>query len=230
MRMWKVMILHMFLCSIIAGCTNPQFKLDKNATSKLAEMPGQIELKYVGSGKYWHYSIIGGELLLQDIKDVPPAHLEMRPYIYFPKEAPNGLPMIECFEYHGPYCLSPDNTLMVSSISSETRGASNAKDFVIIQDETKEILFQRRSNNKYFVEDIAWAPDSSMFAVLDKSLRRSLSIPDIIWYILGHPVDVGTFYISIYDRNGNLLLNTEVASRLLGGGSGRVSWQAKADK
>jgi len=66
--------------------------------------------------------------------------------------------------------------------------------------------------------------------VLDKSLRRSLSIPEIIWYILNHPVDVGTFYISIYDRNGNLLLNTEVASRLLGGGSGRVSWQAKADK
>lgn len=223
MRMWKLKILYIFLCLSIIACNNARFKLDEEARGRLSEMPGQIEVKFVGSKKYWHYSIVKGELFLQSKKDFPPAYLEKRPYIYFPKEVPNGLPMIQGFEYHGPYRLSPDNTLMVLSISSATKGASSSKDFVLIQWEKKEILFQRKSNNKYLVEDIAWSPDSSMFAVLDESRRRSFSILAIISYMLGHPVDVCKYYLSIYDRKGNLLVNTEVASGLLGGG-GQVSW------
>ena len=47
--------------------------------------------------------------------------------------------------------------------------------------------------------------------------------------MFGHPVMVCKYYLSIYDRRGNLLINTEVASGLLGGG-GQVSWNDKGDK
>ena len=226
MRMWKIKIIYLFLTLIMIACTNPQYELDEEARGKLSEIPGQIELEFVGSDKYWHYSIVNGKLSLQMTKDYPPAHLEMPPYIYFPDEAPKDLPKIQGFEYHGPYRLSPDKALIVLSISLETKGASVAKDFVLIRREKKEILFQRKRNNEYFVEDLVWSPDSSMFAVLDGSRRRSLSIPGIASYLFGHPVDVCKYYLSIYDRKGNLLVNTKVASGLIGGG-GRVFWQGK---
>jgi hypothetical protein len=224
--MWKLKILYVIQSLSIISCTNPEFRLDDHASGKLSVFPGQIEVEFVGSDKHWHYSIVNGKLSLQSVKDFPPAHLGMPPYVYFPDEAPKEIPKVQGFEYHGPYSLSPDKALMVLSISSETKGASNPKDFALIDMERKEVLFQRRSNNKYIVEDIAWASDSSIFVVLDETRRRHFGVSGIISYMLGHPVDVCKYYLSIYDRKGDLLVNSEVASGLIGG-SGRVSWRDK---
>jgi hypothetical protein len=194
--------------------------LNEKATGKFAELPGQIKAEFVGSGKYWHYSIVNGKLLLQNIKDFPPAHLEKRPYIDFAKDVPNGLPKIEGLKYHGPYRLSPDRSLMFLALSSE--GGYLSKDFVLIQMEEKGLLFQRKNNDK--IEDVAWSPDSNMFAVVSQSFRIYLGVEGIFGFILAHPVMVCKYYLSIYDRRGNLLINTEVASGLIGGG-GQVSWE-----
>ncbi len=221
----------LFVCVVLIlslsmiACTNPKFGIDEGAIEKLSKAPGQIELKFVGSKKYWHYSIVNGKLLLRATEDYPPAHLEMRPYIYFPDEAPKDIPNVQGVEYHGPYRLSPDKSVMFLSITS-IQDHYNARDFVLIEMQRKEVLFQKKSNNENFVEDVAWSPDSSMFAVLNESRRRSHSPVDIIFYMVGHPVDVCQYFLSIYDRNGNLLISTEVASGLVGGG-GQVSWQEK---
>jgi hypothetical protein len=145
------------------------------------------------------------------------------PYIRFRKEVPSWLPKIRGFEYYGPYRLSPDSSLMFLSLSSEEEQFYHPY-FVIIQTEKKEAIFQGRSNNQ--IEDIAWSPDSNMFAVLDKSSRWSFGITGILFYVLAHPIDVGKFYLSIYDWKGNLLVRTKVASGVLVG-DGRVSWQGK---
>jgi hypothetical protein len=223
--MWKIRIFYVLLSLIVIGIvkesvwTKPRFKLDEKARGKFAELPGQIKAEFVGSDKYWHYSIVNGELLLRTVKDFPPAHLEKRPYIDFAKDVPNGLPKIEGLEYYGPYRLSPDKSLMFLSLSSE--GGYVPKDFAVIQMEEKELLFQRKNNHK--IEDVAWSPDSNMFAVLSQSFRIHLGISGIFAFMVAHPVLVCKYYLSIYDRRGNLLITAEVASGLIGGG-GQVSW------
>jgi len=224
MRMWKINILYIFLCLALTACAGPRFKLDEGARGKLSEMPGQIDVRIDGRDGYWHYAIVNGELLLhKSIEGHVPGRLEKQPYIRFRKEVPSWLPKIRGFEYYGPYRLSPDSSLMFLSLSSEEEQFYHPY-FVIIQTEKKEAIFQGRSNNQ--IKDIAWSPDSNMFAVLDKSSRWSFGIPGILFYVLAHPIDVGKFYLSIYDWKGNLLVRTKVASGVLVG-DGRVSWQGK---
>ncbi len=211
--------------SIIA-CNNPKFGIGEGAVEKLSRVSGQIELKFVGSKKYWHYSIMDGKLLLRATKDFPPAHLDMRPYIQFTDQAPKDIPNVEGFEYHGPYRLSPDKSIMFLSVRPEKDRYISAREFVLLEMQRKEILLQKR--NDKIIEDMAWSPDSSMFAVLDKSTRRSHGLMSIISSMAGHPVSVCRYYLSIYDRDGNLLISTEVASGLIGGG-GQVSWETKTD-
>jgi hypothetical protein len=193
-----------------------QFKLKEEARAKLSEMPGPIELKIFSYHKDWRYSIVNGELLLKSTQDHRMHKVQQQPYIHFPDEAPKGLPAIEGFEYHGPYRLSPDKSLMLLSITP-AKGGYVPRDFALVQ---------MKSKKKYIVEDIAWSQDSNMYAVLDKSSRWSLGIPGIFFYLLGHPIDVGKFYLSIYDRKGNLLLRTKIATGVLGG-NGQVSWEEK---
>ena len=226
MRMRKITIFYVILILIAIGIvkesiwTKPRFKLGEKARTKFAELPGQIKVEFVGSDKYWHYSIENGELLLRAVKDYPPAHLEMRPYIYFDKDIPNGLPKIKDLKYYGPYRLSPDNSILFLSLASEW--GYLPKDFVLIQMEKKEFLYQRKNNHT--IADVAWSPDSNMFVVLNMSFRVHLGISGILAFMLAHPVMVCKFYLTVYDRLGNLLVNTEVASGLIGGG-GQVSWE-----
>lgn len=225
MCIWKMKILYIFLCLLTTACATPQFKLSEETRLKSLEIPDQIELKFV-SDNIWNYTVFNGELLLHNIEDYRPGWRGKRPYINFSYEVPKGLPTIQGFEYHGPYRLSPDNSLMFLSLSSEKERYYPTY-FVLIRMEKNEVIFQR--NSKYQVEDIAWSPDSSMFAVLEKSSRRSLSPLGIVLYVLAHPIDVCKFYLSIYDRECNLLISTKVASGLVDG-RGQVSWEDKGDK
>ncbi len=225
MRLWKIAILYLVLTPCIIGCSTPKFGLNQKTKNKLSQIRGQIEVKFV-SDKVWHYRIVNGEMLLESKKNWVAGSLDKRPFIYLPKEAPRGFPEIQGFEYHGPYSLSPDKTLMVLSISSPTQGRSLPEDFVIVQAEKKEVLFQGRNRERYKIEDIAWSPDSSMFVVLEESSRRSLSVSGILHILIGHPSKVSTFYLSIYDRKATLVVRTKVVSGLTDG-SGQVLWKAK---
>jgi len=231
MRMWKMRILYVFVGLIVIWIgkesiwTKPAFRMDQKARGKLAELPGRIKVEFVDSEKYWEYFIAKGELVLGGVKDVPPAHLEIQPYIYFAKDTPNWLPKIEGLKYYGPYRLSPDKSLMFLSLSS--KDAYIPKDFVLIQMEGIKLLFERK--NCHWIEDMAWSPDSNMFAVLNMSTRLYFGVSGILSFVLRHPVMVCKCYLSIYDKRGNLLINAEVASGLLAGG-GRVYWEDKGEE
>jgi hypothetical protein len=231
MRLRKIRLFSGIFCLIIIGIlvdtvfTTPVFMLEEEAKKRLLNISFPIELTFV-SGKLWQYRIVKGELLLQKVVVGGPGWKENRPYVYFPDEAPNGLPHVSGCEYHGPYRLSPDKSLMILSISSPTKGGSPAKDFVIVNVVHNQILFQRSSLIRYFVDDIAWSPNSSMFAVLDISSRLYLGISGILRIFIGHPAVVCKLYLSVYDREGNLLVRSKVATGLIDGG-GQVSWEEK---
>ncbi len=199
MRMRKVAIFFIFLCLILMGIvlvsilTRPQFGLEKRAKTRLSEMPGQIELK-LASHKLWRYRILNGEFLLQSVGDYGLGWKENRPYVYFPREVPIGLPEIKGSLYYGPYRLSPDESLMVLSVSSKTEYFPG--EFVLVNMEERKILFHSRDNHA--IDDIAWSPDSTMFAVLEVSSRLYLGISGILRIFIGHPGVVSKFYLSIY--------------------------------
>ena len=228
MHNWRIKIFYVVLGLIVIGIakesiwTKPRFKLDDGARAKLAEMPGQIELRFV-SERIWDYKIINGELLLQTMEEYRPGWDKGRQYIQFADQVPKGLPMLQGFRYYGPYRLSPDKSLMFLSLSSE-KEEYYPKHFVIIRMENKEVLYQGRTDND--IEDVAWSPDSSMVLVLEESSRRSLSITGILRILMAHPSQVSTYSLSVYDRKGTLLVSTKVASGFVDG-AGRVSWKDK---
>lgn len=201
--------------------TKPNFKLDVEATAKLSKTPGQIRLKFA-SERIWNYAIANGELSLKGMEKYQPGLMgEKRTYIRFAKEVPEGLPMIKGFRYYGPHSLSPDESLMFLALSSE-KDEYSPKYFVIIDMKNRGVLFQGEAGHN--IEDMGWSPDSSMFVVLEVSSRRNLSISGILRILIGHPSDVSTFYLSLYDPKGTLLVRTKVASRLVDG-IGQVSWE-----
>jgi hypothetical protein len=195
--------------------------LDDKATAKLSKTPGQIKLRFA-SERVWNYTIANGELSLQAMEKYRPGLIdEKRTYIRFAKEVPEGLPMIKGFRYYGPHSLNPDKSLMFLALSSE-KEEYYPKHFVIIEMKNRGVLFQGEASNH--IEDMAWSPDSSMFVILEESSRRSFSISGIFRILIGHPSDVCTFYLSLCDQKGTLLVRTKVASGLIDG-SGQVSWE-----
>jgi len=225
--MWTIRIFFIFLSLILIGIvkeslwTKPGFKLDEQARAKLTKITGRIKLRFV-SNRIWNYKIVIGEFSLQEIEEYRLGSMdETRPYIKFAKEVPEGLPIIQGFGYYSPYRLSPDKSLMFLSLSSEKQ-EYYPKYFVIIQMQNKKALYQRKT--KTHIEDMAWSPDSNMFVVLEESSRRSFSITGILRILIAHPNYVSTYYLSIYDRNGTLLVHTKVASGLVDG-SGQISWR-----
>jgi hypothetical protein len=223
----KIRIFYIVLGLIVIGIvseyvlTKPSFKLDDNAKAKLLKATGQIKLKFA-SKRIWNYRIAKGELSLQAMEKYRPGLIdEKRTYIRFAKEVPERLPTIKGFRYYGPHSLSPDESQMFLALSSE-KEEYDPKHFAIIEMKNREVLFQGEAGSN--IEDIAWSPDSSMFVVLEASSRRSLSISGILRMLIGHPSDVSTFYLSLYDPKGVLVVRTRVASRLVDG-IGQVSWE-----
>ncbi len=230
MLMWKLRVLYVFLGLIVIGVLKesiliqPRFKLD-DVTAKLTELRGQIDLEFVGSDKYWKYCICDGKLVLRAVKDFPPAHLQTRPYIYFAKDVPSGLPTIGALKYYGPYCLNSDKSLMLLSLS--TRDGYSPDNFALIRMSDKKLLFERKSS--YRIEDIAWSSDSKMFAILGESSRMYFSATGVVSLLFGHPAMVYEYYLSVYDSTGRLVLATGIASGLVGGG-GQVSWKEEEEE
>ena len=210
---------------IMVSCASrPQFALDEGAKSRLSEIRASLELKFAQNRKVWRFSIENGEMTLRDIMSIPPAYLKGKQFMRFRDEIPEVLPDIKGYDYYGPYGLSPDGLIMILSISPKNYWPA-ATDFILIRQDTKEVLFQRRYNNpSYQIEDISWSPNSELLALLEVSSERRHGIIDKISAMLGHVNEEGTFYLSIYNRKGDLIVTSKVASGLVNPG-GQIFWK-----
>lgn len=225
MRMWRVKVFYVILFLIVFGIAiesiwiKPIFELSQDAKVRLSKIPGKIEIKFA-SDKIWICAIANGQLSIQNVKEYELGWMESRPYINSQKEVPQGLPTVKGFGYYGPYRISPDNSLMLLSLSAEKEWPPTS--FVTVDTDSKETAYIGKIDT--VIQDMVWSPDSSMFILLQESSRRSLSVRGLIRIILSHPVDVTTFYLGIYDRKGNLLVRSKLASGLVGGRA-QVSWR-----
>lgn len=213
---------------LLSACgVSPRFELEDTAKEKLADMRINFRLEFSEGRKLWFYSLENGKLIPKGVQSIPPAGLEARPHILFEKDVPDNVPSpIEGHEYYGRYEVSPDRSLAIFSISRTDQQLPYAADFVLMEWKKKKIIYYK---SNYFVphrdiEDVAWSPNSERFVLLERYSKRRYGFVDIISLILAHPCDYATFFLAIYNRNGELLTRFKVASDL-GNGEGRVFWQ-----
>lgn len=221
-------VLKIIIATLIVSCASaPKFALDDIAKSKFTKIPHIVGIEFAGprEGKCWKYDLIKGELLLRDVWSCPPQWIKREPfYIDFPNDVPKGLPTIDGYTYHGPYSISPDNSFIAISLSPNKYGLNCVPvDIALIQFEVKNILLQTKKDDSFIIS-IAWSFDSNFFAVLESQGKRLYGFKESIYALSGHSIDEFTYHLSIYDRKGNLLVRSKVASGLVGGNA-RVFWE-----
>ena len=215
---------------LMISCSSmPQFALDDKAKNKFLSLSGVIGMEFAGPdvGKCWKYEINKGELLLKEVWSCPPQWIKPEPFhIDIPDEAPKGLPNIKNYVYHGPYSYNSDKTLIAISVSPKKSSINYIPtDFVLIRCDKKEILLQTNNHDEYLtIGSIAWSPDAAYLAILEMKDKILYGPREIFFTLFSHPISEYTYFLSIYDRNGNLLVRSQVATGLVGG-SGRVFWK-----
>lgn len=224
--MWRI-ILHTVLLFSITACAGPQFSVSDKYTNKLTEIPGIFGLKFFeqGSPECFKFSIVQGRLLLT--KDLPyfQHHFNVGPFIYVRNDIPEGLIRIEKYRYYGRYEYSHNNKYIIVSLSLEENHYPRPINFVLINFDSKKVLFESNNTNDYTIEDVIWSPDSSMIAVLYKqSNYKKYGIQDSLLYMANHPNYESSFYLSIYNFSGDILLHARVASGVTNGG-GQLLWE-----
>ncbi|MBP1762714.1 MAG: hypothetical protein H6Q64_2256 [Firmicutes bacterium] len=232
MRMRKLIdsVLIISISVLMISCSSvPQFALDDKAKNKFSSISGVVGIEFAGPdvGECWKYTIDKGNLLLKEVWSCPPQWIKPEPfYIDIPDEVPQGLPIMKENIYHGPYSYSSDKTLIAISVSPKKNSLNYIPtDFVLIRCDTKEILLQTKNNDEYLtVGSIAWSLDAKYLAILEKKNKILYGFREIIFTLFSHPISEYTYFLSIYDRNGSLLVRSQVAAGLVGG-SGRVFWE-----
>ena len=230
MRVSRIRILFAVTCLylIAVSCIsypNPIVVLNNADKDKLFYMPGTIELTLAQYKTIWFYSIKKGDLWLKSIETIPPTYLIERPRIgYGDEEVPQKLPKIPGYIYFGPYCFSPNKSYTVVALSA-VDDKLYAKDFALIKQDSREVVFQTKNNERY-VDDIAWAADSKKFAVIDHLAERKHWPIDIFSAMFGVYRDYHTFFLSVYDLQGNLIVKAEIASNIING-SGQIVWKSE---
>jgi hypothetical protein len=224
---------------MVSACTSPNYGLESTTKDNFSLLPGVIELDFnvhVDSRqdqKLMTYEIVNGELSLRTTKTCPWPETsacyfsESKQYIHFPENTRHDktsavtlkeLPEMKGYQYIGPFAISPDTSIGLLSITPESYKwpTEYPLDIVLIEMRGKKAIFKTKQNNlQYQVKDVAWSPDSKMFGVLSEFSERYYGPSGIIGNLLGHPVHKHTYYLSIYDRKGNLLVQSTVARGLL---------------
>ena len=193
--------------------SKPQFGIEAEAKSKLASLPGKIGVKFQTRDQEWNYSIIDGELVLQsELPDAPKEANSITSGTFITNILPEQMDIY----YRGPYLISPDKSLIVAAIEYRGANLSLPSDFVITDFDGKQIFFKRRSKKIPILKGIAWSPDSRFFAVIQSSQKPVLGLRNTLSAMAGHPVRSNTYFLLIYDRKGDLYVQSEIASGLIG--------------
>jgi len=194
----------------------PQFGVEAHAKTELESLPGKLSIGFGSMDHHWNYSVIKGKL-----KSMP--NLRKAPEESMIGTAPLGgatgiLPDEKDLYYNRPYLISPDNSLIVAGIDYKKQSTGCPTDFVLASVKDGRIVSKRGYENFRSIDGIAWSPDSKYFAIVQSTERPCFCILSILAYSLGHPARTGTYSLLIYDRYGDLYVQSKIVSGM--GGSG----------
>jgi hypothetical protein len=72
------------------------------------------------------------------------------------------------------------------------------------------------NEDRYYIDSLAWSPDSKWIAVLKHSSRTGYGPIDLIALMAGHGVPYMTYYLDVIDLSGNLVAHTKLTSEVKG--------------
>ena len=215
MYVQRAIILSVFLLiQFISSCSGtPSFGIENEAREKFARLPGTLFINFKTAKSNWSFSITHGKFLKTDA--FPGLSTRAQAPALNDFDISNLLSETDMY-YRGPCLVSADKSLAVAGIEYKGANLSLSSDFIIADVKDNKILFKRKSSSLRIIEDIAWSPDSEYFAVLQKNEKAVFSLEGIVSSMAGHPVRSNTYYLQIYNRQGQIYAQSEVASRLVG--------------
>jgi hypothetical protein len=94
---------------------------------------------------------------------------------------------------------------------------------VILDIITEKTLLRKNLGVKY-IADLAWSPDASHIGVISVKHRLGVWPWELLMAIAGHPVYHNTFWVEIYDTQGNMVYVKELEGSYVWG-SARIVWR-----
>jgi hypothetical protein len=202
------------LVSLTMACgSEPRFWIDVTAKRQFVSLPGKIGIAIKSYSREWYQVINQGNLVIVD--SLPKAAYEASGNY---GSGATGLAPLKGYEYRGPYLTSPDKRYIAASVAV---GPSDPAPWglVIIDIKTRSALAQVSVyKNRYYLDGLAWSPDSKLIAVLKHSSRTGYGPADLIALMSGHGVPYMTYYLDVIDLSGNLVAHTKLSSEV------RASW------
>ena len=132
------------------------------------------------------------------------------------------------FDYEGNYLTSPDGNYISASIVHKEPYEASPTSFVIVDLSGLALIAEVAGEPHRLIDKFAWSPDSRMVAVLEYSGEHRFRLKNIPASMSGHPISYVSYYLMVYDKSGNQLASSRIATNLVGSSS-QIIWSEPED-
>jgi hypothetical protein len=208
---WFIFLVSFFITS--SSCSN-SYKIEAQFGDLFEQnnIHGGIGIKILTYGKQIAYLIKNGKVSPIDHLPDPPSPSHQNSELS--GDNYNFLPNSIEYEYQGPQLISPNKEFTVVSCIRKNTPPHRVDTFVLIENKSYKIINTVALEQRFVIKGIAWSPRSDIFAIL-----TSQTIVPFQWNFVralaGHPTNSSDYYLSFYQKNGQLLFRKEIISSLI---------------
>jgi hypothetical protein len=212
--------------SAVSGCYqfDGEARLDQTAEQQFMRLPGSLGITIRNRDRVWRYILHHGQLRKTD--RLPAAPREAKSIALGMRGASTLAPQPD-YDYRGPFLTSPDEHYLAASISLKPPNDGLPISFVIYESQGKTLVAEVKGERLYYIESLAWSPDSRYIAVMKKqNVIKPRGPLEILAAISGHPVPYNDYWLEVYDVRGDLVARSQIAKNVAGSW-GEVIWLEK---
>lgn len=217
----ELIVFFVICCSLVVSCSS-NYKIEQDFSEFLVKhnIHGVIGLKIFYSEKPDNYVFNNGKLYKAKTLPAPPIPSHQNSELS--GDNYNFLSQNNEYKYVGPELTSPDGEITVASCIEKNTPLHPADTFVIIENKTNKIICKEAMDNHFFIKGIAWSPRSDLFTILTSQSRDTFQW-NFLRSMAGHPVSSRDYYLSFYNKYGQLLFKKKVVSSIIDG-SAEIVW------
>jgi hypothetical protein len=119
-------------------------------------------------------------------------------------------------QFNVPFAILLNDELLIATVyKASSFLTSRSKQLAVVDLKRQKIV--RTVETEYYVQAVAWAPDSKYFAVLyEQDVTKQVFKGPLDWLasLVGHPIGYWTFYLTIYQPDGTELCTTLIEKKL----------------
>jgi hypothetical protein len=133
--------------SIFVSCKEIPVSLEQTAKEQFKKLPGTIGITLQNYEGTWHLRITMGQISRVDT--LPRAQKEARSSGLEVYQGAPHLPGIDGYFYSGPYAVSPDNRLIIASLTAKGTAPIYPTAFVIADNSSRQIVSGPHDTGNY---------------------------------------------------------------------------------